>query len=104
MGEPISAHQVFGDVYPAAFDQAGVATARRLPEGHRSLTVLLLARLPEQTGGFEVDPTFFIATFAAGLAIGAAGHLLGVRLLVAAGVVLVMLATVVLPLVLHLLG
>ncbi|MCL6440623.1 hypothetical protein JDY09_08075 [Thermoleophilum album] len=68
----------------------------------RASRVVPLAKLPEQSGGFAVDPSFFVATFAVGFAIAVAGHLFQLRALVAAGVALVLLATVFLPLALHL--
>ena len=53
---------------------------------------------PEQTGGFEVDPKFFIALFLAGMVIGAAGHLYKSKTLITIGVLFVMLATLFIPL------
>ena len=57
-----------------------------------------MAALPEQTGDFQVSPTFFIVLFGVGFAIGTIGHIFRSRTLVATGVALVMLATVLLPL------
>jgi hypothetical protein len=54
-------------------------------------------RGPEQGGDFQVSPTFFIAVFAVGFLIAALGHLVRSRALMAAGVVLVMAATLLLP-------
>jgi hypothetical protein len=54
-------------------------------------------RGPEQGGDFRVSPTFFIAVFGIGFAIAALGHLVRSRALVAAGVLLVLAATVFLP-------
>ncbi|HEX2125826.1 MAG TPA: hypothetical protein VHF45_04625 [Thermoleophilaceae bacterium] len=54
-------------------------------------------RGPEQGGDFTVSPAFFIAVFAAGFLIAALGHLVRSRALVAAGVVLVMAATLLPP-------
>jgi hypothetical protein len=51
----------------------------------------------EQGGDFQVSPTFFIAVFAVGFLIAALGHLVRSRALMAAGVVLVMAATLLLP-------
>lgn len=56
------------------------------------------SRGPEQSGGFEVDPKFFIALFLAGMVIGAAGHLYKSRTMIAIGVLFVMLATLFIPL------
>ena len=60
---------------------------------------LLLAQneLPSPRGGFEVSPTFFVVLFGLGFLIGIAGHLTRSRALVAAGVILVFLATVLIP-------
>ena len=54
-------------------------------------------RGPEQGGDFEVSPSFFIAVFAVGFAVGALGHLVKSRALVATGVLLVLAATILLP-------
>jgi Flp pilus assembly protein TadB len=54
-------------------------------------------RGPEQSGDFEVSPSLFIALFGVGFLIAALGHLTGSRALVAAGVVLVLVATILLP-------
>jgi len=63
------------------------------------LGALLLAQneLPSPRGGFEVSPTFFVVLFGLGFLIGIAGHLTRSRALVAAGVILVFLATVLIP-------
>ena len=53
--------------------------------------------LPSPRGGFEVSPTFFLVLFGLGFAIGVLGHLFRSRTLVAAGVILVLLATVLIP-------
>jgi Flp pilus assembly protein TadB len=52
---------------------------------------------PEQSGDFRISPSFFIVLFGIGFAIGVVGHLVRSRVLVATGVLLVMLATVFLP-------
>jgi Flp pilus assembly protein TadB len=57
---------------------------------------------PDQSGDFEVSPSFFIVLFALGFAIGAIGHILKSRTLVAAGVILVFAATVFIPIALSL--
>jgi hypothetical protein len=57
---------------------------------------------PEQTGDFRVSPSFFVVLLGVGFALGVAGHITKSRTLVAAGVLLVMLATVFLPIALAL--
>jgi hypothetical protein len=57
-------------------------------------------RGPEQTGDFRVSPSFFFVLFGIGFAIGIVGHLIKSRTLVGAGIALVMIATVVLPIIL----
>jgi hypothetical protein len=52
---------------------------------------------PEQSGDFEVEPSFFIALLAIGFVIGTLGHIFKSRTLVAAGVILVFAATVFIP-------
>jgi hypothetical protein len=52
---------------------------------------------PDQSGDFKVSPTFFIIMFGLGFALGTIGHLTKSRVLVAAGIALVFLATVFLP-------
>jgi hypothetical protein len=54
-------------------------------------------RGPEQGGDFRVSPTFFIAVFGIGFVVAALGHLVRSRALVAAGVLLVLAATLFLP-------
>jgi hypothetical protein len=63
------------------------------------VAVLVLAQndLPKPTGGFEVDPTYFIVLFGLGFAIGIVGHLARSRTLIAVGVMLIFLATVLIP-------
>jgi hypothetical protein len=58
-------------------------------------------RGPQQTGDFEVRPAFFFLLLGLGFVIGAIGHLTKARTLVAAGVLLVLLATVLLPIAFH---
>jgi hypothetical protein len=55
---------------------------------------------PEPSGDFRVSPSFFIVLLGIGFAIGVVGHITKSRTLVATGIVLVMLATVFLPIVL----
>jgi hypothetical protein len=52
---------------------------------------------PDQSGDFEVSPSFFIVLLVLGFAIGTFGHLIKSRTLVAAGVILVFAATVFIP-------
>jgi Flp pilus assembly protein TadB len=52
---------------------------------------------PEQSGDFRISPSFFIVLFGIGFAVGVVGHLTRSRVLIAVGVLLVMLATVFLP-------
>ncbi len=52
---------------------------------------------PDQRGDFEISPSFFIILLALGFAIGTVGHIVKSRTLVAAGVILVFLATVFIP-------
>jgi hypothetical protein len=54
-------------------------------------------RGPDQSGDFEVSPSFFIVLFGIGFLLAALGHLVKSRALVATGVLLVFLATVLLP-------
>ena len=57
---------------------------------------------PEQSGDFRISPSFFIVLFGIGFGVGVVGHLVKSRVLVATGVLLVMLATVFLPIALSL--
>ena len=52
---------------------------------------------PDQSGDFEVSPSFFIILLALGFLIGTVGHIIKSRTLVAAGVILVFAATVFIP-------
>lgn len=54
-------------------------------------------RGPDQSGDFRVSPTFFIVVFGLGFVLAAIGHLVKSRGLTATGVLLVFLATVLLP-------
>jgi hypothetical protein len=54
-------------------------------------------RGPDQSGDFEVSPSFFIVLFGLGFLLAALGHLVKSRALVVTGVLLVFLATVLLP-------
>jgi hypothetical protein len=53
---------------------------------------------PDQSGGFQVSPTYFIVLFFAGFLIGGLGHLYKSKTMVAIGVGFVLLATLFLPL------
>ena len=66
------------------------------------LTVVLLAQndLPSPTGDFRVSPGFFIVVFGVGFLLGIFGHIFQSRTLVACGVTLIFLTTVLLPIVL----
>jgi hypothetical protein len=52
---------------------------------------------PDQRGDFEVSPSFFIVLLGLGFVIGALGHLIKSRTLVAVGVTLVFAATIFIP-------
>jgi hypothetical protein len=52
---------------------------------------------PGQSGDFRVSPTFFIVLLGLGFLIGTVGHIVRSRVLQAAGVLLVLSATVFLP-------
>jgi hypothetical protein len=52
---------------------------------------------PGQSGDFRVSPTFFIVLLGLGFLIGTIGHIVKSRTLQAAGVILVLAATVFLP-------
>jgi hypothetical protein len=62
---------------------------------------MLLAQLPPQSGDFRVSPTFFIVLFGLGFLLGMFGHLFKSRFMVGTGVLLIFLATFLLPLALH---
>jgi hypothetical protein len=52
---------------------------------------------PDQSGDFEVSPSFFIMLLALGFVIGTVGHILKSRTLVTIGVILVFAATIFIP-------
>jgi hypothetical protein len=52
---------------------------------------------PDQSGDFEISPSFFIVLLLAGFAIGTLGHLFKSRTLVAVGITLVFAATIFIP-------
>jgi hypothetical protein len=58
-------------------------------------------RGPEQGGDFRVSPSFFFVLFGVGFLVGVIGHLTRSRILVAAGVLMIFLATVLIPIALH---
>jgi hypothetical protein len=57
--------------------------------------------LPDEEGGFRVSPTVFVVMLGAGFMIGAIGHLVKSRVLVAIGVLLIFLSTVLVPIAFH---
>jgi hypothetical protein len=62
--------------------------------------VTVIAELPDlPSRDVGTDPKPYVAVFAIGFLIGVAGHLFKVKVMVAAGVLMVFMATVVLPLV-----
>ena len=69
----------------------------------RAAVVLVVAQFlnpdngPEPTGEFRVSPTSLIVLLGLGFLIGAAGHLFKSRTLQAAGVLLILAATIFLP-------
>jgi hypothetical protein len=52
---------------------------------------------PDQSGDFRISPSFFIMLLALGFVIGTIGHIFKSRTLVAAGVILILAATVFIP-------
>ncbi len=54
-------------------------------------------RGPDQTGGFRVDPTAFVAIFGLGLLLGMFGHLFKSKTMVALGIALIFLTTLIVP-------
>jgi hypothetical protein len=54
-------------------------------------------RGPEQRGDFEVSPSFLVALLGFGFLVGAIGHVIKSRPLVVAGIAMIFLATVLLP-------
>lgn len=60
------------------------------------------SRGPEQTGDFQVSPTAFVILLLAGFAVGTLGHIYKSKTMVATGVLMIFLATVAIPLALHL--
>jgi hypothetical protein len=65
-----------------------------------SALVATASVLAQASPGFSTSPWPFIITFGAGFGIGVLGHLYGSRLMVAIGIAIVFVATLILPLVL----
>ena len=69
----------------------------------RAAVVLVVAQFlnpdngPEPSGDFRVSPTYLIVLLGLGFLIGAAGHLFKSRTLQTAGVLLILAATIFLP-------
>ena len=69
----------------------------------RAAVVLVVAQFlnpdngPEPSGDFRVSPTYLIVLLGLGFLIGAAGHLFKSRTLQAAGVLLILAASIFLP-------
>jgi hypothetical protein len=58
-------------------------------------------RGPEPSGDFKVDPGFFFVLLGLGFLIGVIGHIAQSKLTIAIGLVMIFLATVLLPLALN---
>lgn len=56
---------------------------------------------PDTTGGFRISPTFFIVMFGLGFLLSTIGHVYRSRVLVAAGILLIFLSTVLIPIALQ---
>jgi Flp pilus assembly protein TadB len=56
---------------------------------------------PEQSGRFQTSPSFFIVLFGIGAVVAIVGHLTRARPLIAAGIILIFLATFLIPVYLH---
>jgi hypothetical protein len=56
---------------------------------------------PDDSGGFRVSPTTFIVVFGLGFVIATFGHIIKSRTLVAIGVAMIFLATVLVPIAMH---
>ncbi len=57
---------------------------------------------PDQSGDFEISPTFLLVLLGLGFLVGTAGHVIKSRTLVAAGILCVFAATVLLPVAINL--
>ena len=58
-------------------------------------------RGPDQRGGFRVSPTIFLLLAIGGFVVGAFGHLIKSRAIVALGIAMIFLATIFIPLFLN---
>jgi hypothetical protein len=56
---------------------------------------------PQQTGDFRVSPGFFVGVLGIGFLVGAIGHVVRSRTLVAVGILMIFLATVLIPIALN---
>jgi len=56
------------------------------------------SRGPSDSGGFSVDPGVFIALLLIGFVVGVAGHVIKSKTMIAAGITMIFLATIGLPL------
>ena len=65
-----------------------------------ALVLAQLPNLPDER--FRTDPAPYIVLFAVGALLGIFGHILKVRLMVGIGVLLIFMATVLLPIIAHL--
>jgi hypothetical protein len=54
-------------------------------------------RGPDQRGDFRVSPTFFLALVLGGFLVGAVGHLVSSRVIQAIGVLMILTATIFVP-------
>jgi Flp pilus assembly protein TadB len=52
---------------------------------------------PEQSGRFQTSPSFFIVLLGIGAVVAVIGHVTRIRPLIAAGITLIFLATVLIP-------
>ena len=52
---------------------------------------------PQQTGDYRVTPGFFVIVIGLGFLVGTVGHVFRSRILVAVGITLIFLATVLIP-------
>ncbi len=59
---------------------------------------MLISALPPQGGDFQTSPTPFIIAFGIGMLLGTMGHVYKSKTMVAIGVGMIMLSTVVVPL------
>lgn len=59
---------------------------------------MLIAALPPQTGDFQTSPTPFIIAFLLGMLLGTIGHVYKSQTMVAIGIGMITLSTIVVPL------